>query len=174
MMRTTWGDHDRFIDTYFTMYNDLYFTGDGCRIDEDGDYWLMGRIDDVVNVSGHRIGTAEVESALVSHPKVAEAAVAPMPHDVKGQALYAFVTLKEGVQESDELKKELVIHVRKEIGPIAAPDKLQFAPGLPKTRSGKIMRRILRKIAEDQPEAVGDTSTLADPQVVNVLVEGRQ
>jgi acetyl-CoA synthetase len=174
MMRTTWGDHDRFIDTYFTMYNNLYFTGDGCRTDEDGDYWLMGRIDDVVNVSGHRIGTAEVESALVSHPKVAEAAVAPMPHDVKGQALYAFVTLKEGIEPSDELKKELVKHVRKEIGPIAAPDKLQFAPGLPKTRSGKIMRRILRKIAENQPEAIGDTTTLADPHVVEVLVAGRQ
>jgi acetyl-CoA synthetase len=174
MMRTTYGDHDRFIDTYFTMYNDIYFTGDGCRVDADGDYWLMGRIDDVVNVSGHRIGTAEVESALVSHPKVAEAAVAPMPHDVKGQALYAFVTLKEGIAESDELKKELIVHVRKEIGPIAAPDKLQFAPGLPKTRSGKIMRRILRKIAENQPEAIGDTTTLADPHVVEVLVEGRQ
>jgi acetyl-CoA synthetase len=174
MMRTMWGDHDRFIDTYFTMYNNLYFTGDGCRIDQDGDYWLMGRIDDVVNVSGHRIGTAEVESALVSHPKVAEAAVAPMPHEVKGQALYAFVTLKEGIQPSDELKKELVMHVRKEIGPIAAPDKLQFAPGLPKTRSGKIMRRILRKIAENQPEAIGDTTTLADPKVVDELVKNRQ
>ena len=128
-MRTMWGDHDRFIDTYFTMYNDLYFTGDGCRIDEDGDYWLMGRIDDVVNVSGHRIGTAEVESALVSHAKVAEAAVAPMPHEIKGQGLYAFVTLVDGIEPSDELKKELVKHVRKEIGPIAAPDKIQFAPG---------------------------------------------
>jgi acetyl-CoA synthetase len=174
MMRTMWGDHDRFIDTYFTMYNNLYFTGDGCRIDPDGDYWLMGRIDDVVNVSGHRIGTAEVESALVSHPKVAEAAVAPMPHDVKGQALYAFVTLKDGITPSDELKKELVMHVRKEIGPIAAPDKLQFAPGLPKTRSGKIMRRILRKIAENQPDSIGDTSTLADPKVVEDLVKNRQ
>ena len=174
MMRTTWGDHDRFIDTYFTMYKDIYFTGDGCRIDQDGDYWLMGRIDDVVNVSGHRIGTAEVESALVSHPKVAEAAVAPMPHDIKGQALYAFVTLKDGIQPSDELKKELVLHVRKEIGPIAAPDKLQFAPALPKTRSGKIMRRILRKIAENQVEQIGDTTTLADPHVVEVLVKGKQ
>ena len=174
MMRTTWGDHDRFIDTYFTMYPNLYFTGDGCRIDPDGDYWLMGRIDDVVNVSGHRIGTAEVESALVSHPKVSEAAVAPMPHDIKGQALYAFVTLKEGVQESEELKKELVAHVRKEIGPIAAPDKLQFAPGLPKTRSGKIMRRILRKIAENQTDQIGDTTTLADPHVVEALVKGKQ
>jgi len=174
MMRTTWGDHDRFINTYFTMFANMYFTGDGCRIDQDGDYWLMGRIDDVVNVSGHRIGTAEVESALVSHPKVAEAAVAPMPHDVKGQALYAFVTLKDGIQPSDDLKRELVLHVRKEIGPIAAPDKLQFAPGLPKTRSGKIMRRILRKIAENQAEQIGDTTTLADPHVVEVLVQGKQ
>jgi acetyl-CoA synthetase len=174
MMRTTWGDHDRFIDTYFTMYKDIYFTGDGCRVDPDGDYWLMGRIDDVVNVSGHRIGTAEVESALVSHPKVAEAAVAPMPHDIKGQALYAFVTLKDGIHPSDELKKELILHVRKEIGPIAAPDKLQFAPALPKTRSGKIMRRILRKIAEGQPDQIGDTTTLADPHVVEVLVKERQ
>jgi acetyl-CoA synthetase len=174
MMRTTWGDHDRFIDTYFTMYPDIYFTGDGCRIDQDGDYWLMGRIDDVVNVSGHRIGTAEVESALVSHPKVAEAAVAPMPHDIKGQALYAFVTLKDGIHPSDDLKKELVAHVRKEIGPIAAPDKLQFAPALPKTRSGKIMRRILRKIAENAIDQIGDTTTLADPHVVEVLVQGKQ
>jgi acetyl-CoA synthetase len=174
MMRTTYGDHDRFIDTYFTMYKDLYFTGDGCRIDPDGDYWLMGRIDDVVNVSGHRIGTAEVESALVSHPKVSEAAVAPMPHDIKGQALYAFVTLKEGIQESDDLKKELALHVRKEIGPIAVPDKIQFAPGLPKTRSGKIMRRILRKIAENAVDQIGDTTTLADPHVVDLLIKGKQ
>jgi acetyl-CoA synthetase len=174
MMRTTWGDHDRFIDTYFTMYPNIYFTGDGCRIDQDGDYWLMGRVDDVVNVSGHRIGTAEVESALVSHPMVSEAAVAPMPHDTKGQGLYAFVTLKEGVAESDALKKELVMHVRKEIGPIAAPDKIQFAPGLPKTRSGKIMRRILRKIAENAVDQIGDTSTLADPHVVEALVQGKQ
>jgi len=174
MMRTTWGDHQRFVETYFTMYPNIYFTGDGCRIDEDGDYWLMGRIDDVVNVSGHRIGTAEVESALVSHPKVAEAAVAPMPHDIKGQGLYAFVTLKDGVAENDELKKELSNHVRKEIGPIAVPDKIQFAPALPKTRSGKIMRRILRKIAENAPEQIGDISTLADPHVVDVLVKGKQ
>jgi acetyl-CoA synthetase len=174
MMRTTWGDHNRFIDTYFTMYPNIYFTGDGCRIDGNGDYWLMGRIDDVVNVSGHRIGTAEVESALVSHPKVAEAAVAPMPHEIKGQGLYAFVTLKDGVQESDELKKELNAHVRKEIGPIAVPDKIQFAPGLPKTRSGKIMRRILRKIAENATDQIGDTSTLADPHVVEALVKGKQ
>ncbi|MBF0433425.1 MAG: acetate--CoA ligase [Fibrobacteria bacterium] len=174
MMRTTWGDHDRFMDVYFTMYNDLYFTGDGCRVDQDGDYWLMGRVDDVVNVSGHRIGTAEVESALVSHSKVAEAAVAPMPHEIKGQGLYAFVTLVEGVEETDELKKELVVHVRKEIGPIAAPDKLQFAPALPKTRSGKIMRRILRKIAENALDQIGDTTTLADASVVEQLVAGRQ
>jgi acetyl-CoA synthetase len=174
MARTMWGDHNRFIETYFTMYKDIYFTGDGCRIDPDGDYWLMGRIDDVVNVSGHRIGTAEVESALVSHSKVSEAAVAPMPHDIKGQALYAFVTLKDGVPETEELKKDLANHVRKEIGPIAVPDKIQFAPGLPKTRSGKIMRRILRKIAENQVEQIGDTSTLADPHVVEVLVKGKQ
>ena len=173
MMRTTWGDHDRFIDTYFTMYKNLYFTGDGCRVDPDGDYWLMGRIDDVVNVSGHRIGTAEVESALVSHPKVAEAAVAPMPHDIKGQGLYAFVTVREGVAESEELRKELANHVRKEIGPIAVPDKIQFAPALPKTRSGKIMRRILRKIAENAVDQIGDTTTLADPLVVDVLVKNR-
>jgi acetyl-CoA synthetase len=173
MMRTTWGDHNRFIDTYFTMYENMYFTGDGCRVDEDGDYWLMGRIDDVVNVSGHRIGTAEVESALVAYSKVAEAAVCPMPHDIKGQALYAFVTLKEGIHESDDLKKELVAHVRKEIGPIATPDIIQFAEGLPKTRSGKIMRRILRKIAENQTDNLGDITTLADPSVVEKLVKGR-
>jgi acetyl-CoA synthetase len=174
MMRTMWGDHERFVDTYFTMFKDLYFTGDGCRIDDDGDYWLMGRIDDVVNVSGHRIGTAEVESALVSHAKVAEAAVAPMPHEIKGQGLYAFVTLVDGVEESDELRKELVKHVRKEIGAIAAPDKVQFAPALPKTRSGKIMRRILRKIAENAVDQIGDVSTLADPAVVESLVADRQ
>jgi len=176
MMRTMWGDHDRFVDTYWTMYNDLYFTGDGCRIDPDGDYWLMGRIDDVVNVSGHRIGTAEVESALVSHEKVAEAAVAPMPHEIKGQGLYAYVTLVDGVEPSDQLKKELVQHVRKEIGPIASPDKIQFAKSLPKTRSGKIMRRILRKIAEGITDrsTLGDVTTLADPHVVEDLIEGRQ
>jgi acetyl-CoA synthetase len=158
------------------MYNDLYFTGDGCRVDEDGDYWLMGRIDDVVNVSGHRIGTAEVESALVSHELVAEAAVAPMPHEVKGQALYAYVTLVGGVEPSDDLKKVLVKHVRTEIGPIAAPDKIQFAVGLPKTRSGKIMRRILRKIAEGVTDkgSLGDTTTLADPTIVDDLIAGRQ
>jgi acetyl-CoA synthetase len=173
MMRTMWGDHERFIDTYFTMYDDIYFAGDGCRIDKDGDYWLMGRIDDVVNVSGHRIGTAEVESALVSHPQVAEAAVTPVPHEIKGQGLYAYVTLVEGVEETDELKKELVKHVRKEIGPIAAPEAVQFAPSLPKTRSGKIMRRILRKIAEKDTSNLGDISTLADPSVVESLIQGR-
>ncbi len=173
MMRTMWGDHERFIDTYFTMFDNIYFAGDGCRIDEDGDYWLMGRIDDVVNVSGHRIGTAEVESALVSHAKVAEAAVTPMPHEIKGQSLYAFVTLVNGVDESDELKKELVKHVRNEIGPIATPEAIQFAPALPKTRSGKIMRRILRKIAENDTDNLGDISTLADPSVVENLIKGR-
>ncbi|HZL13912.1 MAG TPA: acetate--CoA ligase [Verrucomicrobiae bacterium] len=174
IMRTTWGDHERFVNTYFTTFKNMYFSGDGCRIDADGDYWLLGRVDDVVNVSGHRIGTAEVESALVSHAKVAEAAVAPMPHDIKGQALYAFVTLKEGISASDELKKELANHVRKEIGAIAVPDKIQFAPALPKTRSGKIMRRVLRKIAENQIDQIGDISTLADPQVVEALVKGKQ
>ena len=174
MMRTMWGDHDRFIDTYFTMFQNLYFTGDACRVDQDGDYWLMGRIDDVVNVSGHRIGTAEVESALVSHLKVAEAAVAPMPHDIKGQALYAFVTLIDGVVPSEELKQELALHVRKEIGAIAVPDKIQFASALPKTRSGKIMRRILRKIAENHVDQIGDATTLADPHVVEDLVKGKQ
>ncbi len=173
MMRTMWGDHERFVDTYFTMYNDIYFAGDGCRIDEDGDYWLMGRIDDVVNVSGHRIGTAEVESALVSHDKVAEAAVTPIPHEIKGQGLYAYVTLVEGVAESEELKKELILHVRKEIGAIAAPEAIQFAPALPKTRSGKIMRRILRKIAEHDTANLGDITTLADPGVVDALIKGR-
>ncbi len=173
MMRTMWGDHDRFIDTYFTMYDDIYFAGDGCRIDNDGDYWLMGRIDDVVNVSGHRIGTAEVESALVSHEKVAEAAVTPIPHEIKGQGLYAFVTLVGGVAESEELKKELIMHVRKEIGAIAAPEAIQFAPALPKTRSGKIMRRILRKIAEKSTDNLGDITTLADPHVVEDLIKGR-
>jgi len=173
MMRTMWGDHERFIDTYFTMYDNIYFAGDGCRIDEDGDYWLMGRIDDVVNVSGHRIGTAEVESALVSHIKVAEAAVTPVPHEIKGQALYAYVTLVKGVEESDELKKELVKHVRKQIGPIATPEAIQFTPTLPKTRSGKIMRRILRKIAERNTDNLGDISTLADPSVVEDLIKNR-
>ncbi len=174
MMRSTWGDHDRFINTYFSTFNDLYFTGDGCRVDSDGDYWLLGRVDDVVNISGHRIGTAEVESALVSYPKVSEAAVVGYPHDIKGQALYAYVTLKEGVAASEEVRKELIQHVRKEIGPIAQPDKIQFSEGLPKTRSGKIMRRILRKIAENDTGNLGDTTTLADPSVVEKLVQGKQ
>jgi acetyl-CoA synthetase len=174
IMRTTWGDHERFVNTYFTTFNNMYFTGDGCRVDQDGDYWLMGRVDDVVNISGHRIGTAEVESALVSFPKIAESAVVGYPHDIKGQALYAYVTLKEGVASSDDLKKEIVQHVRKEIGAIAQPDKIQFAEGLPKTRSGKIMRRILRKIAENDTSNLGDTSTLADPSVVEKLVAGKQ
>jgi acetyl-CoA synthetase len=174
MMRTMWGDHERFVDTYFTMFDNIYFAGDGCRIDEDGDYWLMGRIDDVVNVSGHRIGTAEVESALVSHENVAEAAVTPIPHEIKGQALYAFVTLVGGIDENDGLKKELVKHVRKEIGPIATPEAIQFAPALPKTRSGKIMRRILRKIAEKNTDEMGDITTLADPTVVEALIKGRE
>ena len=165
-MRTVYGDHQRFIDTYFRTYPGMYFTGDGCRRDDDGYYWITGRVDDVINVSGHRIGTAEVESALVSHPKVAEAAVVGFPHDIKGQGIYAYVTLIAGEAPSDELRKELVAHVRNEIGPIATPDHLQWAPGLPKTRSGKIMRRILRKIAENAPDQLGDTSTLADPSVV--------
>ncbi len=173
MMRTMWGDHERFVDTYFTQYDDIYFAGDGCRVDEDGDYWLMGRIDDVVNVSGHRIGTAEVESALVAHNQVAEAAVTPVPHEIKGQGLYAFVTLIEGVEESAELRAELIQHVRTQIGPIAKPEAIQFAPALPKTRSGKIMRRILRKVAEGNTGDLGDTSTLADPSVVDNLVVGR-
>ncbi|MDR7070836.1 acetyl-CoA synthetase [Pseudoxanthomonas japonensis] len=173
-MRTVYGDHQRFIDTYFRTYPGTYFTGDGCRRDADGYYWITGRVDDVINVSGHRIGTAEVESALVAHPKVAEAAVVGFPHDIKGQGIYAYVTLKAGEAQSDELLKELVAWVRKEIGPIATPDHLQWAPGLPKTRSGKIMRRILRKIAENAPEQLGDTSTLADPSVVDSLVAERK
>ncbi|MET1024294.1 MAG: acetate--CoA ligase [Pseudoxanthomonas sp.] len=173
-MRTVYGDHQRFIDTYFRTYPGSYFTGDGCRRDADGYYWITGRVDDVINVSGHRIGTAEVESALVSHPKVAEAAVVGFPHDIKGQGIYAYVTLVAGEQPSDALYKELVAHVRKEIGPIASPDHLQWAPGLPKTRSGKIMRRILRKIAENAPDQLGDTSTLADPSVVDSLVSERK
>src|SRR5690554_3709060 len=174
MMRTVYGDDERFIDTYFKTYPGTYFTGDGCRRDADGYYWITGRVDDVINVSGHRIGTAEVESALVGHEKVAEAAVVGFPHDIKGQGIYAYVTLVAGEVESDELLKELVAHVRREIGPIATPDYLQWAPGLPKTRSGKIMRRILRKIAENAPEALGDTSTLADPSVVDALVKNRR
>lgn len=173
-MRSVYGDHQRFIDTYFRTYPGSYFTGDGCRRDEDGYYWITGRVDDVINVSGHRIGTAEVESALVSHPKVAEAAVVGFPHDIKGQGIYAYVTLIADETPSEELHKELIAWVRKEIGPIAAPDHLQWAPGLPKTRSGKIMRRILRKIAENAPDQLGDTSTLADPSVVASLVEERK
>jgi len=173
-MRTVYGDHDRFIQTYFATYKGRYFTGDGCRRDEDGYYWITGRVDDVLNVSGHRMGTAEVESALVSHDKVSEAAVVGYPHDIKGQGIYCYVTLMAGEEGSDALRKELVAHVRKEIGPIASPDLIQFAPGLPKTRSGKIMRRILRKIAEDDFASLGDTSTLADPAVVDDLVGNRQ
>ncbi|WP_256646082.1 acetate--CoA ligase [Thermomonas paludicola] len=173
-MRSVYGDHQRFIDTYFKTYPGMYFTGDGCRRDADGYYWITGRVDDVINVSGHRIGTAEVESALVLHPKVAEAAVVGFPHDLKGQGIYAYVTLVAGEQETEELRKELVAWVRKEIGPIATPDFLQWAPGLPKTRSGKIMRRILRKVAENAPDQLGDTTTLADPSVVESLVKNRR
>lgn len=172
-MRTVYGDHQRFIDTYFSTFPGKYFTGDGCRRDADGYYWITGRVDDVINVSGHRMGTAEVESALVAHPKVAEAAVVGYPHDIKGQGIYAYVTLKAGVTATEELRKELVQHVRTQIGPIASPDLIQWAPGLPKTRSGKIMRRILRKIAENEFSALGDTSTLADPTVVDDLVNNR-
>ena len=170
ILRTTYGDHDRFIQTYFSTYKGYYFTGDGCRIDEDGDYWLLGRVDDVINVSGHRMGTAEVESALVSHPAVSEAAVVGFPHNIKGQGIYAYVTLKTGNEYTDELKGVLVKHVRTQIGPIAAPDVIQWAPALPKTRSGKIMRRILRKIAGGEAGSIGDVSTLADPSVVEHLV----
>ena len=173
-MRTVYGDHQRFVETYFIQYPGRYFTGDGCRRDADGYYWITGRVDDVLNVSGHRMGTAEVESALVAHPKVAEAAVVGYPHDIKGQGIYAYVTLNAGEPASEALRKELVQWVRKEIGPIASPDLIQFAPGLPKTRSGKIMRRILRKIAEDDFSNLGDTSTLADPGVVTDLVDNRQ
>jgi acetyl-CoA synthetase len=172
-MRTVYGDHARFIETYFTTYPGTYFTGDGCRRDADGYYWITGRVDDVINVSGHRIGTAEVESALVEDPRVAEAAVVGFPHELKGQGIYAFVTLKAGVEPSDALRGELVQCVRRGIGPIATPDAIQWAPGLPKTRSGKIMRRILRKIAEGAPDQLGDTSTLADPSVVDALVADR-
>ncbi len=173
-MRTVYGDHQRFIDTYFSTFPGKYFTGDGCRRDADGYYWITGRVDDVINVSGHRMGTAEVESALVAHAKVAEAAVVGYPHDIKGQGIYAYVTLKAGIAASDELRAELVKHVRTLIGPIATPDLIQWAPGLPKTRSGKIMRRILRKIAENEFGALGDTSTLADPTVVDDLISNRQ
>jgi acetyl-CoA synthetase len=173
-MRTLWGDHERFFQTYFTTYPGLYFTGDGCRRDEDGYYWITGRVDDVINVSGHRIGTAEVESALVAHPKVAEAAVVAFPHDIKGQGIYAFVTLNAGEEGDDAVRKELNGAVRKDIGALAAPEKIHFTPALPKTRSGKIMRRILRKIAEGETSGFGDTSTLADPGVVDLLLATRQ
>ncbi|MXN64837.1 acetate--CoA ligase [Stappia sp. GBMRC 2046] len=173
-MRTVYGDHERFVQTYFSAYKGMYFSGDGCRRDEDGYYWITGRVDDVINVSGHRMGTAEVESSLVAHPKVSEAAVVGYPHDLKGQGIYVYVTLMAGEEPTDELKKELRDWVRKDIGPIASPDLIQFAPGLPKTRSGKIMRRILRKIAEDSFENLGDTSTLADPAVVDDLIDNRQ
>lgn len=172
-MRTVYGDHGRFFETYFSAYPGKYFTGDGCRRDEDGYYWITGRVDDVINVSGHRLGTAEIESALVAHETVAEAAVVGYPHDIKGQGVYAYVTLKSGVEATDQLRKDLILWVRAEIGPFAAPDVLQWAPGLPKTRSGKIMRRILRKIAENELGSLGDTSTLADPSVVDDLVKNR-
>ena len=172
-MRSIWGDHKRFFETYFSQYKGYYFSGDGCRRDKDGYYWVTGRVDDVINVSGHRMGTAEIESALVAHPKVAEAAVVGYPHPVKGQGIYAYVTLNNGEEYTDDLRKELVQWVRKEIGPIASPDLIQWAPGLPKTRSGKIMRRILRKIAENDYATLGDTSTLADPAVVDELIENR-
>ncbi|MDP6040989.1 MAG: AMP-binding protein, partial [Candidatus Latescibacteria bacterium] len=172
-MRTIYGDHKRFEETYFQQYKGYYFTGDGCRRDEDGYYWITGRVDDVINVSGHRMGTAEVESALVSHSKVAEAAVVGFPHEIKGQGIYAYVTLNVGEEYTDDLKSELVKQVRTEIGPIATPDVIHWAPGLPKTRSGKIMRRILRKIAENDTSSLGDTSTLADPSVVDNLIENR-
>ena len=173
-MRTVYGDHERFVQTYFATYKGKYFTGDGCRRDEDGYYWITGRVDDVINVSGHRMGTAEVESSLVAHGAVSESAVVGYPHDIKGQGIYCYVTLMDGAEPTDDLKKELRDHVRKDIGPIASPDAIQFAPGLPKTRSGKIMRRILRKIAEDDFGSLGDTSTLADPSVVDDLIENRQ
>jgi len=173
-MRTLYGDHQRFIDTYFSQYDGKYFTGDGCRRDKDGYYWITGRVDDVIIVSGHNLGTAEIESAFVAHPKVAEAAVVGFPHDIKGNALYCFVTLKMGEQPSGDLERDLKLWVRKQIGPIATPDIIQFAPGLPKTRSGKIMRRILRKIAANEHEELGDTTTLADPSVVSSIVENRK
>jgi len=173
-MRTVYGDHKRFIETYFSQYDGYYFTGDGCKRDEDGYYWITGRVDDVINVSGHRMGTAEVESALVSHEKVSEAAVVGFPHEIKGQGIYAYVTLNAGESGNEEIRKELIKWVRKEIGPIASPDLIQFAPNLPKTRSGKIMRRILRKIAENEYSELGDTSTLAEPMVVDELIENRQ
>jgi len=174
MMRTLYGDHERFYETYFSMFKGYYFTGDGARRDEDGDYWITGRVDDVLNISGHRLGTAEIESGLVLHPKVAEAAVVGYPHEITGQGIYAYVTLMTGETGTDDLKAELVALVRKEIGPIAKVNIIQWAPGLPKTRSGKIMRRILRKIAANEVDEMGDTSTLADPSVVEDLIENRE
>ena len=173
-MRTVYGDHQRFIDTYFSTFPGRYFSGDGCRRDKDGYYWITGRVDDVINVSGHRMGTAEVESSLVAHADVAEAAVVGYPHDIKGQGIYAYVTVNIGVTTSEELLTQLKQWVRKEIGPIATPDLIQFAPGLPKTRSGKIMRRILRKIAANEHDELGDVSTLADPLVVENLIQNRK
>ena len=173
-MRTVFGDHERFIQTYFTTFKGYYTTGDGARRDEDGYWWITGRVDDVINVSGHRMGTAEVESALVSHPAVAEAAVVGYPHEIKGQGIFCYVTLKADIEPSEDLRKELVGWVRKEIGPIASPDVIQWAPGLPKTRSGKIMRRILRKVAANEFDTLGDTSTLADPGVVGELIDNRK
>jgi acetyl-CoA synthetase len=172
-MRTVYGDHQRFVDTYFSQYDGYYFTGDGCRRAEDGYYWITGRVDDVLNISGHRMGTAEVESALVAHKAVAEAAVVGYPHDIKGQGIYVYVTLNAGIEPTEELRTELRNWVRQDIGPIASPDLIQWAPGLPKTRSGKIMRRILRKIAENEYGNLGDTSTLAEPEVVEQLIENR-
>jgi acetyl-CoA synthetase len=174
MMRTVYGDHDRFVQTYLLIYPGKYFTGDGCHRDRDGYYWITGRVDDVLNVAGHRLGTAEIEGALVGHPAVAEAAVVGFPHDVKGTGIYAYVLLKAGYVGSPELAKDLREAVRKEISPIATPDRIQFVEGLPKTRSGKIMRRILRKIAEGEPENVGDVTTLADPAVVQEIIEGAE
>ena len=173
-MRTVYGDHQRFIDTYFSQFDGKYFTGDGCRRDRDGYYWITGRVDDVIIVSGHNLGTAEIESAFVAHPKVAEAAVVGFPHSIKGNGLYCYVTLNAGEKPTGDLERDLKLWVRKQIGPIATPDVIQFAPGLPKTRSGKIMRRILRKIAANEPDNLGDTTTLADPSVVASLVENRQ
>ena len=172
-MRTVYGDHQRFVETYFSTYPGKYFTGDGCRRDDDGYYWITGRVDDVINVSGHRMGTAEVESALVAHPKVSEAAVVGYPHDIKGQGIYAYVTTMVGILPTEELREELGQWVRKEIGPIASPDWIQWSPSLPKTRSGKIMRRILRKIAANEHEDLGDISTFAEPAVVEDLIDRR-
>ncbi len=173
-MRSVYGDHQRFVDTYFSTFEGLYFTGDGARRDEDDYYWITGRVDDVLSISGHRMGTAEVESAFVAHHDVAEAAIVGYPHDIKGQGIYAFVTLNAGIEANEALEKELVMWIRKEIGPIASPDHIQFSPGLPKTRSGKIMRRILRKIAEDDFASLGDISTLAEPAVVDELIKNRK